>query len=172
MASANRRVVTLVAEGSAPPRMVLVTVPGASYGVGVASTVPLPDYWIDKFEVTNGEFKKFVDAGGYREAKYWTRPFRDTSGVLTFHDAMERFRDSTGRPGPATWQLGSFPDGQAEFPVAGISWFEAAAYANFVGKRLPTVYHWFRAVEPGRALRRYPASKQLRRKGSGACRRA
>jgi formylglycine-generating enzyme required for sulfatase activity/dienelactone hydrolase len=148
MASANRRVVTLVAEGSAPPRMVLVTVPGASYGVGVATTVPLPDYWIDKFEVTNGEFKKFVDGGGYREAKYWTRPFRDTSGVLTFHDAMERFRDSTGRPGPATWQLGSFPDGQAEFPVAGISWFEAAAYANFVGKRLPTVYHWFRASNP------------------------
>ncbi len=58
MASANRRVVTLVAEGSAPPRMVLVTVPGASYGVGVASTVPLPDYWIDKFEVTNARVQE------------------------------------------------------------------------------------------------------------------
>ena len=128
--------------------MALVTVPGGSYGVGVARTVPLPDYWIDKFEVTNAEFKKFVEAGGYREPKYWTRPFRDAGAILTFNEAMERFRDSTGRSGPATWQLGSFPDGQAEFPVAGISWFEAAAYANFVGKRLPTIYHWYRASNP------------------------
>ena len=68
--------------------------------------------------------------------------------VLAFDEAMARFRDSTGRPGPAAWQLGSFPDGQADFPVGGISWFEAAAYAKFAGKRLPTIYHWFRASNP------------------------
>ena len=45
---------------------------------------------------------------------------------------------ATGRSGPATWELGSYPEGQADFPVGGISWFEAAAYAEFAGKSLPT----------------------------------
>jgi formylglycine-generating enzyme required for sulfatase activity len=34
------------------------------------------------------------------------------------------------------------------FPVGGISWFEASAYAEFAGKRLPTIYHWYRAANP------------------------
>jgi dienelactone hydrolase len=59
---------------------------------------------------------------------------------------MTRFRDSTGRTGPATWELGSFPEGRADFPVGGISWFEAAAYAEFAGKSLPSLYHWFHAA--------------------------
>jgi predicted Ser/Thr protein kinase len=148
MAAANRRVVTLEPAASTPARMVLVTVPGNTYAVGIAKSVPLADYWIDKFEVTNGEFKQFVDAGGYRDQKYWTEPFHDGARVLSVDDALARFRDSTGRPGPAAWQLGSFPDGQADFPVGGISWFEATAYANFSGKRLPTIYHWYRAANP------------------------
>ena len=148
MAAANRRVVTLEPAASTPARMVLVTVPGNTYAVGIAKSVPLADYWIDKFEVTNAEFKKFVEAGGYRDQKYWKEPFYDGARVLSFEDALSRFRDSTGRPGPAAWQLGSFPDGQADFPVGGISWFEASAYANFAGKRLPTIYHWYRASNP------------------------
>ena len=148
MAAPNRRLVTLTPEASAPARMVLVTVPGNAYAVGVTKRVPLPDYWIDKFEVSNGEFKQFVDAGGYRDSKYWKEPFRDGARVLTFDEAVARFRDSTGRPAPAAWQLGSFPEGQADFPVGGISWFEANAYAAFAVKRLPTIYHWFRASNP------------------------
>ncbi len=59
---------------------------------------------------------------------------------------MSRFRDTTGRPGPRTWELGSYPDGRADYPVGGLSWFEAAAFAEFAGKSLPTLYHWFRAA--------------------------
>jgi len=59
------------------------------------------------------------------------------------------FRDSTGRPGPATWQLGTYPEGTADFPVGGVSWYEAAAYARFARKSLPTVYHWFHAAGVG-----------------------
>jgi pimeloyl-ACP methyl ester carboxylesterase len=55
---------------------------------------------------------------------------------------MAEFRDATGRPGPATWELGTYPEGQENYPVAGISWYEAAAYAEYVGKSLPTLYHW------------------------------
>jgi formylglycine-generating enzyme required for sulfatase activity len=136
--------VRLTPEPDTEPGMVLIA--GGPITVGVAGTVTLPDFWMDKLEVTNRAFKQFVDAGGYRDEKYWRQPFRDGSRLLTFNDAISRFRDSTGRAGPATWDLGSYPEGQADFPVAGISWFEAAAYARFAGKSLPSLYHWYRAA--------------------------
>ena len=75
---------------------------------------------------------------------------------------MAFFRDSTGRPGPATWEVGTYPDGQADHPVGGVSWFEAVAYARFAGKELPTVHHWMQG-RGGELLRRHPAPQQLRR---------
>jgi eukaryotic-like serine/threonine-protein kinase len=129
---------------STPSEMVLVR--GGRYSVGVANAVDLPDFWVDQHEVTNASFKRFIDAGGYREPKYWKEPFRSGDHVLSFDEAMARFRDPTGRTGPAGWDLGAFPEGQADYPVAGISWFEAAAYAEFAGKNLPSIYHWFRSA--------------------------
>src|SRR4029450_8409891 len=61
-------------------------------------------------------------------------------------DVADRLRDKTGRPGPAAWELGTFPEGQADYPVSGVSWYEAAAYAEFAGKRLPTIFHWRQAT--------------------------
>ena len=58
---------------------------------------------------------------------------------------MARFRDKTDRPGPSSWELGRFPSGQDDYPVGGVSWYEAAAYAEVVEKSLPTVYHWYEA---------------------------
>jgi formylglycine-generating enzyme required for sulfatase activity len=109
-------------------------------------TVILDDYWIDQFEVTNRQFKAFVDAGGYRTQSYWTEPFVSGTRTLSWDEAMALFRDSTGRPGPATWELSTYPEGQADYPVGGVSWFEAAAYAAFAGKSLPTAYHWYHAA--------------------------
>lgn len=129
--------------GSVPRGMVRVSsggVPNAPRlpGADALKPVDLPDYWIDKYEVTNRDFKAFVDAGGYRDAKYWP-PTIDAA-------ARARFVDTTGRPGPLTWELGTYPEGQAEYPVTGVSWYEAAAYAAFVDKELPTLYHWVRAA--------------------------
>ena len=149
MAAANPRHMTLTPEAAAPPRMVLITPPGNVYAVGVAKQVALPDYWLDKFEVTNAEFKQFVEAGGYRDAKYWKDTFRDGARRSRFRSRPSRdsATQPAGRARPS-WQLGSYPEGQADFPVGGISWFEAQAYAQFVGKRLPTIYHWYRAANP------------------------
>ena len=61
---------------------------------------------------------------------------------------MDLLVDSTGRPGPATWEVGNFAAGKADYPVGGVSWYEAAAYASFRGKSLPTLYHWVRAALP------------------------
>ena len=95
MAAANPRHMTLTPEAAAPPRMVLITPPGHVYAVGVAKQVALPDYWLDKFEVTNAEFKQFVDAGGYRDAKFWKDLFRD--GTRRSH-SKRRSHDSATQP--------------------------------------------------------------------------
>jgi formylglycine-generating enzyme required for sulfatase activity/predicted Ser/Thr protein kinase len=139
----GRSPVKLTPEADVAPGMVFV--PGGPYKPGMAPEATLPDYWIDQLEVTNAAFKKFVDAGGYQDPKYWKHPFQDEGRVLPFEEAIARFRDATGRVGPATWEIGSYPEGRADYPVAGISWFEAAAYAEFAGKSLPTLYHWYRA---------------------------
>jgi pimeloyl-ACP methyl ester carboxylesterase len=134
-------------QGSTPPGMVRVT--GGSYRYGPAAAVEVEDYWLDKYEVTNREFKEFVDAGGYRKREYWRHPFVKDGRELSWERAMEEFRDTTGRPGASTWALSTYSDGQADFPVGGVSWFEADAYATFKGKSLPTVYHWRKAADVG-----------------------
>ena len=134
---------TLVPDGPAHAGMVPVS--GGIYSFHVTDTVTLPEFWIGRTEVTNREYKAFVDAGGYRKAEYWVEPFADGDRTLTFAEAMARFRDTTGQPGPSTWEVGSYKEGQADYPVGGISWFEAAAYARYAGKRLPSVFHWFKA---------------------------
>lgn len=129
----------------------MVHVPGGSFSLDMAGlahlpAVPLQDYWIDQYEVTNREFKKFVDAGGYTNPRYWKEKFTKDGRVLSWQEAMNQFRDKTGRPGPATWELGDYPERQGDYPVTAVSWYEATAYAEFVSKSLPTVYHWDRAA--------------------------
>ncbi|MDB4324726.1 protein kinase [bacterium] len=99
-------------------------------------------FWADRHEVTHREYKRFVDAGGYQDPSYWNEPVRADGRELTFDEAIARFQDRTGRPGPATWEAGDYPDGADDLPVGGVSWYEAAAYAAFAGKQLPTIFHW------------------------------
>jgi len=61
---------------------------------------------------------------------------------LSWEEAMSYFKDQTGNFGPANWSSGIFPTGEDQYPVSGISWYEAAAYAEFSHKSLPTLYHW------------------------------
>jgi eukaryotic-like serine/threonine-protein kinase len=116
------------------------------------------DYWIDQYEVTNRQFKEFVDAGGYQKKEYWKQEFRKDEKTLTWEAAMQRFGDATGRPGPKEWVQGAYPKGQEEYPVSGVSWYEAAAYAEFAGKKLPTIRHWNRAAGPTSAAYLVPAA--------------
>jgi dienelactone hydrolase len=131
-----------------PPDMVRVV--GGRDPIRYGLVAELDDFWIDRFEVTNRQFKAFVDHGGYRLRDYWREPFIEDGRSVPWEEAVEKFRDATGRPGPATWKSGTYADGQADFPVGGVSWFEAAAYEAFVGKSLPTIHHWYRAAALGR----------------------
>lgn len=140
---------TLKKDGDTPRAM--VQVPGGTFSalmayIGYLAPVELSDYWIDEFEVTNRQFKEFVDKGGYQRRDYWKNPFVKGGRKLTWDQSMAEFRDATGRLGPAGWEAGVYPTGQDDFPVTGVSWYEAAAYAEFAGKQLPTIYHWLKAA--------------------------
>lgn len=103
------------------------------------------EFWIDKYEVTNKEFKVFVDAGGYENSSYWAESFAIGKETLSFEEAITNFTDKTGLNGPMNWELGDFPPGSDNLPVTGVSWYEAAAYAKFCEKSLPTLHHWLYA---------------------------
>jgi dienelactone hydrolase len=102
----------------------------------------LPDFFIDKYEVTNAQYKAFIRDGGYRRHEYWKHTFVKDGKELRWEEAAREFVDQTGLPGPAPWRAGDHPEGQGDYPVTGISWYEAAAYAEYVRKSLPTAAHW------------------------------
>jgi serine/threonine protein kinase/dienelactone hydrolase len=142
-------------EGSLPLDMVQIPQWTANVRLatsGQSATVEVPAYLIDKYEVANEQFKEFVDSGAYEKRQYWKHQFIKDSRELSWEQAMRQFRDKTGKPGPSTWVEGTYPDGRAKYPVCGVSWYEASAYAEYVGKSLPTVHHWERAACLGEAL--------------------
>lgn len=141
----NTMIFKLEKEENTPRNMVYV--PGGKdftfvEGYNHLEQIELEDYLIDKYEVTNKQFKEFVDKQGYENQVYWKHEFIKEGKVLTWEEAMVEFHDATDRSGPSTWEVGDYPDGMDDYPVTGISWYEAAAYAEFAGKDLPTLYHW------------------------------
>ncbi|NMC21249.1 MAG: formylglycine-generating enzyme family protein, partial [Thermogutta sp.] len=94
-------------------------------------------YFLDRYPVTNAQFAAFVAAGGYEQASLWD------AAILP---AVLDFVDRSGRPGPRYWENGSYPPGMEDHPVTGVNWYEARAFARWLGKRLPTDAEWMRAA--------------------------
>lgn len=89
--------------------------------------INLPAFYIDKFEVTNAEFLKFTAETGY---------------------VSEADKENK------SWRLFFSPE-KANYPVVNVTWNDAAAYAKWAGKRLPTEQEWEKAAR-GTDGRRYP----------------
>jgi predicted esterase len=161
MGTASR---TYMLDSVTAPDSDMAHVPGGSFGVflvglDVTRELKLGDYLIDRREITNRQYKAFVDAGGYTKREYWPAELTSDGVGPTFEAAIAKFTDRTGQPGPSTWEAGAFPAGQADLPVGGVSWYEASAYAKFAGKSLPTVYHWARAAATQTARFVVPGSR-------------
>ncbi len=155
-------VIELVPAGSVPEGMVYI--PGGEFPVRVMGLsidpIFLEAYFLDRNEVTNAKYFEFIRAGGYEREVYWDGlEFMLDGQRLSWAQAMSEMVDSTGRPGPATWEFGTYPTGQENFPVTGVSWYEAVAYTQFRGTSLPTLYHWARAAsEPQIEFQNFPTA--------------
>ena len=118
------------------------------YGIAATDTFDLSDFLMDKLEVTNRQYKAFVDAGGYSNAKWWDTTIVRDGKTVAFAEIVKTFIDKTARPGPSSWEGGAPMDGTLDLPVGGVSWYEARAYARFAGKELPTLIEWNAAAMP------------------------
>lgn len=90
--------------------------------------VHVPDFWIDMHPVTQERYALFLEANGYHNPQWWS-------------EEGWRWLRSQRVTYPYTW------GGGGHLPVCGVSWYEADAYARFVGKRLPTESEWEKAAK-------------------------
>lgn len=109
---------------------------GAALSPPPGTILRVERYYLDRYPVTNRQYYEFVSRGGYEQMSIWEPAI--WPGVLDFVDR-------TGLPGPRFWQNGQFAPQTDDLPVTGVSWYEAAAYARWVGKRLPTDPEWEKA---------------------------
>lgn len=91
--------------------------------------VYLDSYWIDRYPVTRRQYRTFIEAGGYNDSRWWS-----PEGWLWLQDHPVSQ--------PLYWHTTVADD----HPVCGVSWYEADAFARFVGKRLPTEAEWEKAA--------------------------
>jgi dienelactone hydrolase len=131
-------------EASLPADMVRVS--GWTFATA-GDDYALEDFFLGRYEVTNEEYKAFVDDDGYRKPNLWD-PIVFDGEELPLARALELglFNDRTGIVGPYSWSAGDYADGEGEMPVSGVSWYEASAYARWSGRELPTSYHWQQAI--------------------------
>lgn len=132
-----------------------VTVPGGPFRMGVPrqagtydnewppQTVTLPTFQIARHPVTNGDWLRFMAAGGYDDERLWQpvgwRQRHDEGLVCPLH----------WRQGDDGWErkrMDRWVPVDPDEPVVHVSWYEADAYARWTGHRLPTEAEWEKAA--------------------------
>src|SRR6516225_2183900 len=197
--------VRLMQPGKGPPQAAppgMVWIPGGEFTMGTdsepgwvdekpAHRVRVDGFWMDQTDVTNAQFREFVEATGYvttaekpPDAEEILRQmppgtpappkeklvpgalvFTPTKGPVDLRDYSQWW---TWTPG-ANWRQPEGPgrsiNGKDDHPVVQVSWFDATAYAKWAGKRLPTEAEWEFAARGGLEGKRYSWGDEFRPKG-------
>ena len=131
---------------SVPAGMVLI--PGGEFQMGSSDseaqddekpvhTVYVDAFYMDTYEVTNAQFKAFVDANPQWQKARISRDYHD--GNYLYY-----------------WNGNIYPQGMGNYPVVYVSWYAAMAYAQWKGKRLPTEAEWEKSARGGLVGKKYP----------------
>jgi formylglycine-generating enzyme required for sulfatase activity len=146
----------------------MLVIPAGNFFMGEGSEqheLFLPDYQLGKYPVTNVEYRRFIDAGGYQDKRWWTE-----AGWLEIGQKQSE---------PRFWQDARFD--KPNQPVIGLSWYECVAYCRWLSAeterfcRLPTeaewekgargddgrIYPWGNEFDPSRLNGRGPGDRQV-----------
>ena len=157
--------------------------PGLTRDALPVHRVYVDGFWMDKTEVTNEQWEKFVTTTGYRtiaeiaptQAEFPMAPpenlvagstvFTPTPGPVALNNMFQWWRYQKG----ADWRHPDGPEssikGREKYPVVHIAYPDAVAYAKWVGKRLPTEAEWEFAARGGRAGELYAWGNELKPRG-------
>jgi len=114
-----------------PEDMVLVPKGEFLYGKENKRLTIRHDYFLDIYPVTNEQYQRFIEAGGYSNRENWS-------------DEGWKWRRQNKVAKPTCWD--DPESNQPDHPVVGVSYYEAEAYAKYAGKRLPTEQEWEKAA--------------------------
>lgn len=122
-----------------------------------AHSVHVEDFFLDTTPVTNGDYLRFIDAGGYDQRRWWTAPGWEHRQRAQLSAPLFWSRDGNG----AWWRrsFGNLIPVSEDEPVLHVCLYEAQAYAAWAGRRLPTEAEWEKAArwDPvSQRSRRYP----------------
>ena len=106
-------------------------------GKKLVYTVYIDAFYMDKCEVTNAQYKMFVEANPEWQKGNISSKYHDGNYLKS-------------------WNGNNYPSGKDNHPVVNVSWYGAMAYAKWVGKRLPTQAEWEKAARGGLVGQKYP----------------
>jgi sulfatase modifying factor 1 len=181
------------ADSPGPTPEGMVWIPGGTYWMGAddpsrvdakpVHEVTVDGFWMDRIEVTNRQFARFVKATGYvtvAERKPDAKDFPDAppeklvpgslvftppAGEVSFDDPLVWWRYVPG----ANWRHPEGPEstieGKDDYPVVQVCWDDAVAYAHWAGKRLPTEAEWEYAARGGKARELFVWGDELKPEG-------
>ncbi|MEX1275992.1 MAG: formylglycine-generating enzyme family protein [Bacteroidota bacterium] len=161
--------ILVLAGASRPVPEGMVAVEGGTFAMGAnrphyedegpVHEVTIDAFAIDRYEVTNAQFEAFVKATGYR-----TDAEKNGSGWVFRKGAKD-----WGKVVGANWREPEGPGSgiadRSNYPAVQVSWNDAAAYAKWAGKRLPTEAEWEYAARGGRTQQEYPWGDNLKPDG-------